>query len=515
MIEVSEKYKELMNSNIRPKCEPVIKILNDDDTVAFEWRARNIKSLTFNRGIDPISRELPYMELTWTELYRGKPNEKGFADKYKGVSALMEVELSFEQTLGFFNTWQDVLNDYGTWQGVKDSGKTWGEIFKDRSVEVIKMPKMYLSAQPTLKNSTITWVARDILYFLNQEQLKEFIPFEPSEGVDSLNYYEILKWVLVDTRGNFIKNKKFFNALHSTVSNISEETDTFKATIREPILLNNTVKNNLLNLANIKLNYMNFAENRITFNSAFRFTESKDFILNRLTDGSYYGYTYSKKQTYGYPQVTPIANISDYEFKVYNRESGELSSEDQEYGNYIVTSANKSIKVKDIGNGILTSSDILSINTWNYRKIGKSSIELDSGNFYVSNTNKLVSNRQSNTPIFVYPFEYNPKTEVISGDGSGEQYTEDVPINGVSAVKNSAFTNKKINALKLYFNDSASNIEFTALPNLALEVGDNCYVETNLFTDENVRVIKPCLIIRTEISYSGALKVKTYAHGIE
>ena len=151
MIEVSEKYKQLMNSNVRPKCEPVIKILNDDNTVAFEWRGKNIKSLTFKRGIDPISRELPYMELTWTELYRGKLNEQGFVDKYKGVSALMEVELSFEQLLGFFNTWQDVLNTYGTWQGVKDSGKTWGEIFKDRSVEEIKMPKMYLSAQPTLK----------------------------------------------------------------------------------------------------------------------------------------------------------------------------------------------------------------------------------------------------------------------------------------------------------------------------------------------------------------------------
>ena len=62
MIPVSDKLKEIMASNIRPKCEPIIKISgidNNGNQTTITWQAKDIKSMTFKRGIDPIGRELP------------------------------------------------------------------------------------------------------------------------------------------------------------------------------------------------------------------------------------------------------------------------------------------------------------------------------------------------------------------------------------------------------------------------------------------------------------------------
>ena len=77
MIQVSDAYKELVKSNIRPKCEPIIKVSGVDNTgkeIELIWNAKNIKDLKYKRAIDPVGRELPYMELTWTEIYTGKLN---------------------------------------------------------------------------------------------------------------------------------------------------------------------------------------------------------------------------------------------------------------------------------------------------------------------------------------------------------------------------------------------------------------------------------------------------------
>ena len=515
MIETSTAYQELVRSNARPKCEPVIKIYNDNNKVAYEWRGKNIKDLKFNRSIDPISRELPYMELTWTEIYKGKLNENGFADKYKNASALMEVELSFEQTLGFFNSWQNVLDKYGTWQSVKDSGKTWKQIFRESSVEIITMPKMYLSVQPTLKNSIITWTARDILFFLNQQQFKEFAEGESGEFKD---YASVVNWVLVDARSNYLNNKSFFYALQTTIQKIKEKIfsyETFKHQIYKSFLLDNTVKNNLLNLANLKTMYWNFKDNYMSFDSIYRITDSGVSVHHLFTDISS-PYTYTKKLIYGYPEITPISNISSYEFKVYKKEPGALASEDEEYGNYILNFPENKINVNNIGNGVSSDKTSLFISTWKFRGIGNGKIETVSNEFSLNDTDTLISNRSSDTPVFVYPYEYKSETEkIIIENVSGEQYTEDNPLNNSGKNNKSEFAQTKIEALKLYFNDSLSNIEFNALPNLSLEPGDGCYVETNLFDDEDNRITKPCLIVRNEITYNGALKSKIYAHELE
>ena len=45
MIQVSDGYKDLVKSNIRPKCEPIIKVSGIDNTgkeIELVWNAKNI-----------------------------------------------------------------------------------------------------------------------------------------------------------------------------------------------------------------------------------------------------------------------------------------------------------------------------------------------------------------------------------------------------------------------------------------------------------------------------------------
>ena len=60
MLAVSDAYKELVKSNIRPKCEPIIRVSGKDNTgkdIEIIWKASNIKDLKYKRAIDPIGRE--------------------------------------------------------------------------------------------------------------------------------------------------------------------------------------------------------------------------------------------------------------------------------------------------------------------------------------------------------------------------------------------------------------------------------------------------------------------------
>ena len=84
MLSVSQKFLELMKSNIRPKIEPTITVMGQDSNgspVVLSWKPSNIQSMTYKRGIDPVGRTLPYMELTWTEIYYGKLNAENYPEK--------------------------------------------------------------------------------------------------------------------------------------------------------------------------------------------------------------------------------------------------------------------------------------------------------------------------------------------------------------------------------------------------------------------------------------------------
>ena len=133
MLQVSDAYEELVKSNIRPKCEPIIKISGTDNEgkeIELIWKAKNIKDLNYKRSIDPIGRELPYMELTWTEIYTGNLNAENYPEKYNNVAKYMAVELTFMQDLGFYNTWKTLNNSKKKWSDLFNGGVTWKELKK-------------------------------------------------------------------------------------------------------------------------------------------------------------------------------------------------------------------------------------------------------------------------------------------------------------------------------------------------------------------------------------------------
>ena len=102
-------FVDIMNSNIRPKCEPFIMIVGEDEKreqAIIIWNAKDIKSLSYRRSVDVTGRELPQMELQWTEVYYGKLNEANFPLKYNNVAKYMRVILGFEQSLSFSGTWK-------------------------------------------------------------------------------------------------------------------------------------------------------------------------------------------------------------------------------------------------------------------------------------------------------------------------------------------------------------------------------------------------------------------------
>ena len=239
MISVSQKFLELMKSNIRPKIEPTITVKGQDgegNQVVLTWKPSNIQSLTYKRGIDPVGRTLPYMELTWTERYYGKLTAENHPEKYNNIAKYMAVELSFEQSLGFFNTWKNLFSEGYTWKSVLELVKTWRGVKRDVLKETVKLPTMFLAANPTVQGQTITWTARDLFYFLNQTQTKSFDK--------NINYRNPIRWFLLEERGNFRNSNEIFDAITATQKKAISDVD---GNIDKTIVFDGSTKNLLMN----------------------------------------------------------------------------------------------------------------------------------------------------------------------------------------------------------------------------------------------------------------------------
>ena len=209
MIQVSNAYKELVESNIRPKCEPIINVSGTDNTgkeVKITWNSKDIKDLTLKRAADPIGRELPFMELTWTEIYTGKLNATSYPEKYNNIVSYMKVELSFVQDLGYYNIWQSLVNDGKTWKDLFSQNVTWRQLKKTIPQETIKIPTMFLSAKPTIKGQTITWVAKDLLSFLENSVSKVMLT-----GASGATFPHFIANIIDANEYNY--NEDFYNTL--------------------------------------------------------------------------------------------------------------------------------------------------------------------------------------------------------------------------------------------------------------------------------------------------------------
>lgn len=468
MIQVSDAYKELVKSNIRPKCEPIIKISGIDNTgekIELVWNAKNIKDLKYKRGIDPVGRELPYMELTWTEIYTGKLNAQSYPEKYNNIAKYMAVELYFVQDLGFYNTWKTLFTSRKTWKELFSQIVTWKQLKKQSPQEVIKVPKMFLTAKPVIKGQTITWTARDFLFFLVERQVKSF-----KTGIDFLNP---IRYFLVNERGNFISSPDLFNAITSTNINLAEFVVPNDPKIYRKIIFDGQTKDLIVKYAQLRNLYFDFSEDgSAQIKNLFNLLRT-DFVFN-------------SNVMYNSPIITQSSNIATYSFKSYylgkKTENKYKKSYTQKY------------QIKNV--------DVYRFDYDEYGEI----VESDSNG--PSEINFALSFNKAD--IEVTPITWSKKENTISKKIIGETYEENNPCNPYSDKE--AITTKRFNYLSNYFNDKSSSLEFEILPNLAVTTSDYGEVETNLYDDNGEKIHKYGVVVKTEISYNGSLKEKVYVH---
>lgn len=465
MIETSSAYKALMEDNIRPKCEPIIVVSgvdNQGNDTTIRWEAKDITELTYRRGIDPVGRELPYMELTWTEIYKGKLNAQSYPEKYGNIVKYMQVELSFVQNLSFFNTWQILKNTNATWKSIKN--KTWKTIKNKTTSEKITLPLLYLDARPTVDGQTIRWTARDLLSFLEENQVKSF-----KENIPFLNP---IIYLVLNERGSFLNSPKIFKALTDTATEL-QISDTYEQ-LNKQIIFNSTTKDELKNYGCLRNLHWNFKDGIITPKTVEEYLENNTNY-----------YSFSKRVILEYPKVTNGTNISSYIFKNYvarvDMENGEVMSPTE-----------------------TLIYDGASINRYNfkgygYAEVGGTTSEID---YAIAAENSLT----------VYPVNYDSYDNAINNSNVvGEAYIEDNPINPYSDRDEEA--ENRFEFLNNYFNAETSALEFESLANPAIEPGDICEIITNLY-DGDTQISKNAIVVEIEIKYNGSMKESFIAHEV-
>ena len=470
MIPVSDAYKELVKSNIRPKCEPVIKVFGLDDNgneVELIWQAKNIKDMTFKRGIDPVGRELPYLELTWTEIYTGEFNETNYPEKYNNIAKYMEVELSFVQDLGFYNTWKTFLKGGTNWKDMLS--KTWKQIKNSVSQETIKMPKMFLSAKPIVNGQTITWTARDFLSFLDKKIIKSYGDF----------YYSVpFTDPLVLEFSNFLfpfeNLQGMYNVILKTIENVNQPLD-FEDFI-DRVVNDGNFKSFILNWLNLNTRFWIFQPD-----GSLKYAKLDDMF------GS--SFTFSKKIMYNLPEITFLPDISSYEFKNYVAAESEADNYSKSYD-------------------LVETVDDYSLYYFYFKKYGVALKEYNSTRWVDSEINYAISD--VSTPITVTPINVNFFENKLHTGLKGEIFTEDNPLNFYKS--NSKQMIDRFEFLKQYFNSKNATINFECLPVLFIDLGDGVNCETNTYFQNGEEAIKRGLIVAQEIKYNGALKQKNIFH---
>ena len=482
MIQVSDAYKELVKSNIRPKCEPIIKVSGTDNNgnyTELTWRAKNIKDLKYKRSIDPVGRELPYMELTWTEIYTGKLNAESYPEKYNNITKYMQVELSFVQDLNFYNTWKMVFNSGLSWKELFSKNATWKQLKTKALQETITMPKLFLSARPTISGQTITWVAKDLLSFAIEEQVYEF---------DGENNNPALKncvsFFTLNARSPFVKSLGLFTAFTDTVTELLKQ-ESINENIEKRIICDGTTNNIILNLSSIYNYFLDF--------------QSNIFVMKKFNPSTVSSYSYKKNVLYSYPKIEKGVNISSYNFKYRiaendrSRASFKSPAWDKLYGN-----GGRRLHYELDGYGDAYESDEVSLET-----------KINSGNI---KTADIVGTWDSTKKAYIIPIRYNSYEGVINIDAVGEVFSEDNPISPYDATSDIKRARKDF--LSSYFTQNSSSLTFEALPNISIETNDVIEIETNLYQSDNKQIIKKGLVVYMELTYSGNLKQKIIAHEV-
>lgn len=479
----SDKLLEIMKSNIRPKCEPKITVTGtaaDGTTKTIEWNAKDIKSLSFHRSIDPVGRNLPIMELSWTEIYYGKFNAQNFPIKYNNIAKYMTVNLEFHQFLGFYQTWKTLKSM--TWKQVK--ALTWKQVKNEVAFETVKMPMMFLSATPEISGHTIKWTAKDALSFLTENQIKEF-GASLSLGGSGLKIprYNPIVYLLINARAAFNHSKELFDYYTRTINyfNGLEKTNLLPT----GIIFDGATNSEIMNYLSPLDEYLDFDEDKII---------KKEFDGSRnitTTDVNI-----PLKLQYGNPTCEPCTPMSAYSYKQYritatNGTETVSPSTSELFGTVSGKTAYKN-EYYFKGYGQILGSDI----GYKYWEI-----------------NRAISLEETQTATLEYnPLEYNPIDYTINiGNTSGESYNEDNHLNVYGETKNSSRGYNLAN----WFSGNNHVIKNQTPAMFNWEIGEWAKVETLLWDDTtNKNYIAFSRLLEYTIEYNGAIRQTNIGHEV-
>ena len=484
MIAVSDKFLEIVKSNVRPPIKPVITVQGEDangKNVFLTWKSNDIIDMSYKRGIDPTGQTLPYMELTWKEFYFGKLNAQNYPEKYDNVAKYMAVSLSFTQEIKKLNIWEEFKNT--TWETLKNL--TWRELFKSDNSETVYFPTMFLVARPVVEGHTITWTARDLLYFLNENVLHCF-----HSGIQWKNH---LRWLLLNEIGNFSRNFDIVDGLLSSNNDIKNSTLTsLNRDAVGIIVFEGNTKNLLKNFALVQNFYLDFSGNKIV---------PKDFIALVRSSSKIPVFKFTKKIMREQPKLTRNTDISSFSMKRY----------------YVQEKTDEQYQLEPAE--VLTYEDTNG-NSFNYGKYiykgwGRSTAQSSKLGGFISKDAWSKITEGEDSSITVTPVEINGIIETWDNTDkktAGEIYVEDNPLNYLGYAE-PASVQKKL-SLNLWHSSDKYSVELNSLSNVALEMGDLVEVETNLYDNSGNFLTKRAVIVGIEMTYNGTLKQKTLLHEV-
>lgn len=478
----SDKFLEIMKSNIRPKCEPKITVTGtaaDGTTKTIEWNAKDIKSLSFHRSIDPVGRNLPIMELSWTEVYYGKLNEQNFPIKYNNIAKYMTVNLEFHQFLGFYQTWKMLKSM--TWKQVKSL--TWKKVKNEVAFETVKMPMMFLSATPEISGHTIKWTAKDALSFLTENQVKEFGASLSLGGSGlSIPRYNPIVYLLINARAAFNHSKELFDYYTRTINYF----DSLDKTNLLPtgIIFDGATNSEIMNYLSPLNEYLDFETDKIvkkTFDGASTTTTDVNIPLNLQ---------------YGNPTCEPCTPMSAYSYKQYRiTATNGVETVSPSYSELFGTISGKTAYK----------------NEYYFKGYGQI-LGADTG-FAYGEINRAISLEETQTATLDYnPLEYNPINYTMNiSDISGESYNEDNHLNVYGKTENS----RRGYNLANWFNENNHIIKNQTPAMFNWGIGEWAKVETTLWDDRtNKNYIAFSRLLEYTIEYNGAIRQTNIGHEV-
>ena len=465
MISVSDKFKEIMSSRLRPKAEPKITLSGKDadgNDVVIEWTSHDISGFTYKRGIDPVGRTLPYMHLSWKEIYTGRLGKGNIALKYNNVVPYMKVKLEINQNLNFWNFWKSYISK--TWKSL--FSQTWRDVMKTPVSETIEFPTLYLVSRPVVDGQTITWEARDFFYFLDNQQQ---IGFQAG-----INYRNPLRWFLLNERATFKNNDDFISSLDDTQKGITSDAD---GVVDFMTLFDGQTKNILKDYASARNYFWKFKGNKAELENFSSVFSSKDPV-----------FLFASETMKKFPVVTENPNISAYSFTMRSVKSD--------------SSAEYTLNTPDE-----TFTDFIKVNRFVFKDWGYIK---PSGDGFSATTISKEGLSTANS-ITVVPVYVTVSDGFINNEKLGEIFIENNTCNFDS--HNSQSKKERVVLLDKYFNKTCNVLSFDCLPNFAVELGDIVSIETDTY-DGDERIVKSGFVVEQTITFDGAFSQKNTIHEV-